>query len=72
MDRTIATIIDGRIVVSHPLEWPDGTCVEVTPIAAPTNGAAWPAGYFDQTAGALAGEDFDRPEQGKLQNRDRW
>jgi hypothetical protein len=28
--------------------------------------AAWPAGYFDQTAGALAGEEFLRPHQGEL------
>ena len=24
----------------------------------------WPAGYFQQTAGALAGEEFERPPQG--------
>jgi len=24
----------------------------------------WPQGYFERTAGALAGETFDRPEQG--------
>ena len=32
----------------------------------------WPAGYFDTTAGALAGEEFERPEQGELPRRDVW
>lgn len=72
MDRSIATIIDGKIVLSQPVDWPDGTSVEVTPIASPSNGDTWPASYFDQTAGALAGEDFDQPEQGELPSRDCW
>lgn len=25
---------------------------------------AWPAGYFEQTAGTLVGEQFERPFQG--------
>ena len=32
----------------------------------------WPVGYFDQTAGALAGEEFHRPEQGEVPQRDAW
>jgi len=32
----------------------------------------WPAGYFEKTAGALAGEDFLRPSQGELPRRDDW
>ena len=32
----------------------------------------WPAGYFEQTAGTLAGEEFERPPQGELPNRDDW
>ena len=34
--------------------------------------SGWPAGYFDQTAGALSGEDFERPPQGELPCRDNW
>ncbi len=34
--------------------------------------SGWPAGYFEQTAGALAGEDFERPPQGELPRRDDW
>jgi hypothetical protein len=34
--------------------------------------SGWPAGYFDRTAGALAGEEFERPPQGDLPTRDAW
>jgi hypothetical protein len=34
--------------------------------------SGWPAGYFDTTAGALAGEEFERPAQGELPRRDVW
>ena len=33
---------------------------------------SWPVGYFDQTAGALSGENFERPPQGELPRRDDW
>lgn len=32
----------------------------------------WPAGYFEATAGALAGEVFDRPDQGETLKREDW
>ena len=32
----------------------------------------WPAGYFEATAGALAGEPFDRPPEGDFENRESW
>jgi hypothetical protein len=34
--------------------------------------SAWPTGYFEATAGALAGEDFERPPQGDMPRRDDW
>ncbi len=34
--------------------------------------SGWPTGYFERTAGALAGEDFERPPQGELPHRDDW
>ena len=34
--------------------------------------SGWPDGYFEQTAGALAGEEFERPPQGDLPVRDDW
>ena len=30
----------------------------------------WPAGYFEQTAGALAGQTFERAPQGEMPGRD--
>jgi len=33
---------------------------------------AWPAEYFQQTSGALAGEEFERPSQGEFPHRDEW
>jgi hypothetical protein len=41
----------------------------------PANGTAshqWPEGYFERTAGALAGEQFDRPQQGSPPVREGW
>ena len=32
----------------------------------------WPVGYFEQTAGSLAGEEFERPAQGNLPSRADW
>ena len=34
--------------------------------------SGWPEGYFQKTAGVLAGEDFERPPQGELPRRDEW
>ena len=36
------------------------------------SGADWPPGYFERTAGVLAGEEFERPPQGELPVRDEW
>ena len=41
-------------------------------IVAPPNEDDWPPGYFESTAGALIGEEFDRPPQGQLPKRDEW
>ena len=32
----------------------------------------WPDGYFERTAGALAGEEFERPKQGNQPEREAW
>jgi len=34
--------------------------------------SSWPVGYFEATAGQLAGEPFERPAQGDLPERDAW
>ena len=37
-----------------------------------TDANGWPEGYFEKTAGCLAGEEFERPEQLPLQTREPW
>lgn len=40
---------------------------------APADGLRqWPEGYFERTAGALAGELFERRSQGPLPTREEW
>lgn len=64
----------------EPVDLAEGTRAEVTPVLTPdsptrkaNNGlSAWPPNYFAQTAGALAGEIFDRPPQGNLPKREGW
>ena len=34
--------------------------------------SGWPAGYFEQTSGALAGEEFERAPQGDAPSRSDW
>jgi hypothetical protein len=53
----------------QPVDLPDGARAEVIPLgpgsqsSAPAQEpvASWPSGYFEQTAGALAGETLERP-----------
>jgi len=33
---------------------------------------AWPAGYFQKTAGAFAGEQLERPPQLPFEKREEW
>lgn len=40
--------------------------------AATASADDWPPGYFERTAGALVGEEFERPPQGELPIRDEW
>lgn len=40
---------------------PDGTKLDLDIPTPPARG--WPPGYFESTAGALAGEPFERPTQ---------
>jgi predicted DNA-binding antitoxin AbrB/MazE fold protein len=54
----------------EPVDWPDGTRAEVTLISPQSQ--TWPTSYFEQTAGALQGEAFERPSQGELPQRDAW
>jgi hypothetical protein len=76
-----ATFRNGRLELMQPVDWPDGTRAEVIPLPSSTptrlqpeadRPTAWPPDYFERTAGALAGEVFERPPQGTLPVREDW
>jgi len=70
LDEKLRTLDPARArnletLVRHAME-----CAERGEVGTSPNG--WPAGYFEETAGALAGEDFERPPQGEFPRRDEW
>jgi hypothetical protein len=72
MQSVQATFCDGRLELMQPVDWPNGTRAEVIPLSGEYASATWPAGYFESTAGALTGEDFERPAEGDLPEREVW
>jgi hypothetical protein len=74
MDSIPAIYDSGVFRPLTPVDLAEGTRATVTPIVpgAMEAPAAWPPQYFDQTAGTLEGEDFERPPQGELPQRDHW
>ena len=77
MDSVQATFRNGQLELAQPVDWPEGTRVEVVPLLTPppSNGVedfTWPPGYFVQTDGALEGEEFERTSQGELPVRENW
>ncbi len=73
------TVGDGVVVLPPDVHLSDGQDVTVQPVgdtrkqkADTKTSPGWPDGYFEQTAGALAGEEFERPPQGELPSRDDW
>jgi hypothetical protein len=78
MSHPIPAIYDSGVFRPlEPVDWPEGSRAEVVLLPQATmtpskSNGSWPACYFDQTAGALANETFDRPAQGDLPRRDDW
>jgi len=81
MSHPIPAVFDSGVFRPlEPVNLAEGTRAEVTPLPRPTAAssdaefgiARWPSGYFEQTAGALAGEKFERPAQGNLPTRENW
>ena len=75
------TVRNGVVVLPPGVHLADGQDVTVQPVGEVADrdendevnsGSDWPEGYFEQTAGALAGEEFERPPQGALPSRDEW
>jgi hypothetical protein len=81
MSHPIPAVFDSGVFRPlEPVDLAQGTRAEVTPLPQPTTSsldatvglAAWPPGYFEQTAGALADEKFERSPQGELRKREDW
>ena len=76
MQSVTATIRNGQVETNVPIDWPDGTSVEIVPLVAEPNGkppmTEWPAGYFDRLRKDWGDEPFERPPQGVLEVREDW
>lgn len=72
MSKTIHAVFENGIFRPvEPVDLPDNVEVVLEPRVVEENeGCA--DGYFETTAGALAQEPFDRPDQGALPNRGKW
>jgi hypothetical protein len=46
--------------------------VRAEQMAVSSTDESWRPDYFERTAGALVGEEFERPPQGELPTRDEW
>ena len=70
---TIRAVVENDLVrLPVGVHLPDGTAVRLEVLhrteelcEAGEEPKGWPAGYFEETAGVLQSEPFDRPEQGQ-------
>ena len=70
---TAEVLPDGTIRLPNDVQLAPGKAeVTVEQDATRQQLSDWPVGYFEETAGKLAGEEFQRPEQGELPQRDAW
>ncbi len=80
MVGVLATFRDGRVELSAPVGWPDGTELEVVPIAskgyAPATVESSPVEsyreFIERLAGSFGDEPFERPPQGDDEKREAW
>ena len=77
MHSVHATFREGRVELTEPVDWPDGTPVEVRPLPVGQQGATpkltrWPDGFFEQLRQQWGSEPFERPEQGDFEERGDW
>ena len=69
---SITAIVQNDIIrLPVGLHLPDGTAVRLEIAHAGEPATRWPAGYFERTAGALAGEPMERPAQGETSGEKR-
>jgi predicted DNA-binding antitoxin AbrB/MazE fold protein len=76
MDSIPAVYDAGVFRPLTPVNLAEGTRADVFPLSSDGNfaerQAGWPTNYFEQTAGALAGENFERPAPVEQQPRENW
>jgi len=75
MSDSIPAVFDSGVFRPlQPVQLAQGTPAEVIPLDRIESNSrdVWPEAYFEQTAGALAGEDFERPSQGRLPEHEGW
>ena len=70
---SITAIVQNDIIrLPVGLHLPDGTAVRLEIAHADEPATRGPAGYFERTAGALAGEPMERPAQVDAPAREVW
>jgi hypothetical protein len=78
MRSVAATFRNGRVELAEPVDWPDGTRVEVRPYAPPGRPQSritppmeqWPPSFFDGLREQWGNEPFERPPQGENEARE--
>ena len=73
MAAVLATYRSGKVELSEPVRWPDGTQVEVVPIrpAAASQAESY-RDFILRLAGSFGDEPFERPPQGDNEQREEW
>ena len=73
MVAVLATYRSGKVELSVPVGWPDGTQLEVVPIQEGTASQSESYREFIQRlAGSFGDEPFERPPQGDNEQREEW
>ena len=77
MNSVLATFQNGQVELSQPVDWREGTLLEVAPLNGPRNNTAqpmneWPDGFFNQLRQQWGYEPFERAPQGESEQREEW
>ena len=80
MQSVTATFRNGRVELAAPVDWPNGTPLEVRPLCPGSFDAdqvtppitRWLEGFLDRLREDWGAEPFERPPQGELEGREQW